>query len=75
MIAAVTTPLLVAVVLAIAAGVLRMDAPHLWELWLLGSYAAATIAIGTLALTAATLWYDHTGRTRRPPQVQSATTT
>jgi uncharacterized phage infection (PIP) family protein YhgE len=158
-IAAVTTPLLVAVVLAIAAGVLRMDAPHLWELWLFGSYAAATIAIGTLALTAAlgtlgqmvallvfvyvslassggtiplqavpgvyqffanfeplrqilggtravlyfngigdaglnrglilvtiglavglvigaaaTLWYDHTGRTRRPPQVQSATT-
>jgi Protein of unknown function (DUF3533) len=152
--------ILVAVVLAIAAGVLRMDAPHLWELWLFGSYAAATIAIGTLALTAAlgtlgqlvallvfvyvslassggtiplqavpgvyqffanfeplrqilggtrailyfnsigdaglnrglilvtiglavglvigaaaTLWYDHTGRTRRPPQVQSATTT
>jgi YhgE/Pip-like protein len=52
-IAAVAAPVMVAVVLAIAAGVLRMDAPHLWELWLFGSYAAATIAIGTLALTAA----------------------
>ena len=52
-IAAVTAPILVAVVLAVAAGALGMDAPHLWELWLFGSYAAATIAIGTLALTAA----------------------
>jgi YhgE/Pip-like protein len=52
-IAAVTAPILVAVVLAVAAGALGMDAPHLFELWLFGSYAAATIAIGTLALTAA----------------------
>lgn len=52
-IAAVAAPVLVAAVLAIAAGVLGMDAPHLWELWLFDSYAAATIAIGTLALAAA----------------------
>jgi YhgE/Pip-like protein len=52
-IAAVTAPILVAVMLAVAAGLLGMDAPHLFELWLFGSYAAATIAIGTLALTAA----------------------
>lgn len=52
-IAAVATPAMVAVVLAIAAGPLGMDAPHLLDLWLFCSYAAATIAIGTLALTAA----------------------
>ena len=52
-IAAITEPLLVAVVLAVAAGLLGMDAPHLWELWLFSSYAAVTIAIGTLALIAA----------------------
>jgi hypothetical protein len=39
--------------LAVAAGILRMDAPHLWELWLFAWFAAAVIAIGTLALFAA----------------------
>jgi uncharacterized phage infection (PIP) family protein YhgE len=52
-IAVVACPAMVAAMLAIAAGVLDMDAPHLWELWLFGSYAAIAIAIGTLALIAA----------------------
>jgi uncharacterized phage infection (PIP) family protein YhgE len=49
----VLTALLVAVLLAVAAGVLSMDSPHLWYLWLFGWFAAAVVGIGTLALLAA----------------------
>jgi YhgE/Pip-like protein len=45
-------PLLTAVMLAVAAGILRMDAPHLVMLWLFGSCAAIVIAVGTLVLFA-----------------------
>jgi uncharacterized phage infection (PIP) family protein YhgE len=37
----------------VAVGLLGMDAPHLIELWLFAWFAAATIAVGTLALFAA----------------------
>lgn len=39
--------------LAVAAGILRMDAPNVLYLWLFAWYAAAVIAIGTLVLFAA----------------------
>ncbi len=46
-------PVLTALLLAVAAGILRMDAPHLWYLWLFASFAAVVIAIGTLVFFAA----------------------
>jgi YhgE/Pip-like protein len=52
-IALVISPLLSAVMLAVAAGLLRMDAPHLVTLWLFTSCAAIVIAFGTLVLFAA----------------------
>ncbi len=39
-------------VVAVAAGILRMDAPHWFELWMYGWFAAAVVSIGTLALFA-----------------------
>lgn len=39
--------------LGVAAGALRMDAPHLLDLWLFAWYAASVVAIGTLVLYAA----------------------
>jgi YhgE/Pip-like protein len=53
---AVATPLtlvLTGLLLAAAVGVLGMDAPHFWQLWLFTWFAAASVAIGTLALFAA----------------------
>jgi uncharacterized phage infection (PIP) family protein YhgE len=38
--------------MGMAAGLLRMDAPHWPELWAYGWFAAAVVAIGTLALFA-----------------------
>jgi len=52
-VAAPATLLFTGLLLAVAAGVLRMDAPHLLELWLFAWFAAAVIAIGTLVLFAA----------------------
>jgi YhgE/Pip-like protein len=46
-------PVLTALLLTVAAGILRMDAPHLWYLWLFASFAAVVIAIGTLVFFAA----------------------
>jgi YhgE/Pip-like protein len=46
-------PVLTALLFAVAAGILRMDAPHLWYLWLFASFAAVVIAIGTLVFFAA----------------------
>jgi hypothetical protein len=51
-IAVPSTLLSTGLLLAVAAGILRMDAPHLWELWLFAWFAAAVIAIGTLVLFA-----------------------
>jgi uncharacterized phage infection (PIP) family protein YhgE len=39
--------------LLVAAGILRMDAPHLWYLWLFSAFAAIVIALGTLVFFAA----------------------
>jgi YhgE/Pip-like protein len=52
-VAVATTPVLTAVLVAVAAGILRMDAPHLGYLWLFGTFAAIVIAIGTLVFFAA----------------------
>jgi YhgE/Pip-like protein len=45
-------PVLTALLLLMAAGVLRMNAPHLGLLWIFISFAAIVTAIGTLALFA-----------------------
>jgi uncharacterized phage infection (PIP) family protein YhgE len=50
--AVVLTGLFVAVFLAVAVGILGMDAPDLLLLWLYGWFGAATVAIGTLVLFA-----------------------
>ncbi len=52
-VAVVIMPLLTGLLLAVAAGVLRMDAPHLWYLWFFAWFTASVVAIGTLALFAA----------------------
>lgn len=52
-IAVVTMPVLTAVLLAVAAGILKMDAPYLWYLWLYATFAAIVVAIGTLVFFAA----------------------
>jgi hypothetical protein len=46
------TLLFTGLLMAVAAGLLRMDAPHWPELWMYGWFAAAVVAIGTLALFA-----------------------
>lgn len=52
-IAAVLTALTTALMLVVAAGILRMDAPHAGLLWLFAWLCAASVAAGTLALFAA----------------------
>jgi YhgE/Pip-like protein len=51
-IAVPATLLFTGVLVGVAAGLLRMDAPHWPELWAYGWFAAAVVAIGTLALFA-----------------------
>jgi YhgE/Pip-like protein len=46
-------PILTASMLAVAVGLIRMDAPHVGYLWLFTSFAAIVIALGTLTLFAA----------------------
>jgi hypothetical protein len=50
--AVVLTGILVAVFLLVAAGILGMDAPDPLLLWVYGWFGAATVAVGTLALSA-----------------------
>jgi hypothetical protein len=52
-IAAITVPVLTAILVLIAAGVLGMYAPHVVLVWLLAALAALMIATGTLTLLAA----------------------
>jgi YhgE/Pip-like protein len=47
------TLLLTGLMVGVSAGLLRMDAPHWFELWMFGWFAAAVVAIGTLVLFAA----------------------
>ncbi len=47
------TVVLTGVMLAAAVGILHMNTPHFWYLWLLTWYAATVVAIGTLVLFAA----------------------
>jgi YhgE/Pip-like protein len=47
------TLLFTGLMLGVAAGCLRMDAPDWFELWMFGWFAAAVVAIGTLVLFAA----------------------
>jgi len=51
-IAVPATLLFTGLLMGVAAGLLRMDAPHWPELWMYGWFAAAVVAIGTLALFA-----------------------
>jgi uncharacterized phage infection (PIP) family protein YhgE len=46
-------PVFTGLLLAVAAGILRMDAPHLWYLWFFAWFTASVVAIGTLVLFAA----------------------
>ena len=52
-VALVAVPVLVGVLLLVAVGLLGMNAPFIGELWLFASFAAITIAFGTLVLFAA----------------------
>jgi uncharacterized phage infection (PIP) family protein YhgE len=47
------TLILTGLMLAAAVGILGMDTPHFWLLWLLAWFAAAVVALGTLVLFAA----------------------
>ncbi|MGO9973693.1 MAG: YhgE/Pip domain-containing protein [Solirubrobacteraceae bacterium] len=47
------TLILTALMLLAAVGVLNMNTPHFWELWLLTWFAAGVVGIGTLVLFAA----------------------
>jgi YhgE/Pip-like protein len=52
---AMAVPLMViltGLMLAAAAGVLGMNTPHFWELWLLAWFTATVVAVGTLTLFA-----------------------
>ncbi len=51
-IAVAATLLFTGLLMGMAAGLLRMDAPHWPELWIYGWFAAAVVSIGTLALFA-----------------------
>jgi YhgE/Pip-like protein len=51
-VAAITVPILTAILVLIAAGALGMYAPHVVVLWLLATLAGLMIATGTLALLA-----------------------
>jgi YhgE/Pip-like protein len=46
-------PLLTGLLIAVAAGILRMDSPHWWYLWFFAWFTASVVAIGTLVLFAA----------------------
>ena len=50
--AAVLTGLMTGLLLVVAAGILRMDAPHLGLLWLLAWLCAASVAAGTIVVCA-----------------------
>ncbi len=52
-VALVLVPILTAILLVVSIGLLGMNAPSRWELWLFGSFAGIAIAAGTLALFAA----------------------
>ena len=52
-IAVVLTVVLTGVMLAAAVGILQMNTPHFWLLWLLTWFAATVVALGTLVLFAA----------------------
>jgi len=45
--------ILTGVMLLVAVGILDMNTPHFWDLWLLTWFAATVVAIGTLVLFAA----------------------
>jgi len=51
--ALVLSPVLTGVMLLVAVGITKLDAPNVWELWLFTSFAAIVIALGTLTLFAA----------------------
>jgi YhgE/Pip-like protein len=51
-VAVVLTALTTALMLAVAAGIFRMDAPHLGQLWMLAWLAAVSVAEGTIVLFA-----------------------
>ena len=52
-VALVLVPILTAILLVVSIGLLGMNAPYVWELWLFCSFAGIAIAAGTLALFAA----------------------
>ncbi|HXZ61505.1 MAG TPA: ABC transporter permease, partial [Acidimicrobiales bacterium] len=52
-VAVVVEPVLTGILLLVSIGLLGMNAPSSWELWLFTSFAAVVIALGTLALFAA----------------------
>jgi YhgE/Pip-like protein len=52
-VALVLVPVLTAILLLVSVGLLGMNAPYVWELWLFTSFAGMAIAAGTLALFAA----------------------
>jgi hypothetical protein len=52
-VALVLVPVLTGILLLVSVGLLGMNAPYVWELWLFTSFAGIAIAAGTLALFAA----------------------
>ena len=52
-VALVLVPILTGILLLVSVGLLGMNAPYVWELWLFCSFAGIAIAAGTLALFAA----------------------
>ena len=52
-VALVLAPVLTGILLLVSVGLLGMNAPYVWELWLFTSFAAIAIAAGTSALFAA----------------------
>jgi YhgE/Pip-like protein len=52
-VALVLVPILTGILLLVSVGMLGMNAPYVWELWLFTSFAGIAIAAGTLALFAA----------------------
>jgi YhgE/Pip-like protein len=52
-VALVLVPVLTGVLLLVSVGLLSMNAPDVWELWLFTSFAGIAIAAGTLSLFAA----------------------
>lgn len=49
----VVVPILAGIMIAVAVGILGMDAPNVWLLWLFTSFAAIVVALGTLVFFAA----------------------